>query len=149
VEPPAPRQPSAMLAGALGWMEWEHVALVVLVWTLLTAGSLAIVLRIVLALPADYFEVDQAPRTRWTVSRLARNLIGVLLIGLGTILAIPGVPGQGVLTILVGLFLVDFPRRRELEQALARRPGVLATLNQLRTRFQRAPLRPPPPRPES
>ena len=149
MEPPASRQSSAVVAGVLGWIEWEHVALVVLVWTLLTAGSLAIVLRIVLALPADYFEVDQAPRTRWTLSRLARNVIGVLLIFLGVVLAIPGVPGQGVLTILVGLFLVDFPRRQEVERALARRPGVLATLNGLRGRFHRAPLRPPPPRAES
>jgi len=50
-----------------------------------------------------------------------------------------------VLTILVGLFLVDFPRRQQLERALARRAGVLPALNRLRARFNRAPLRPPSP----
>jgi hypothetical protein len=45
---------------------------------------------------------------------------------------------------LVGVLLVDFPRRRRLEQALLRRPGVLPSLNRLRARFGRPPLRPPP-----
>jgi len=124
---------------------WEHLALAALVWVLLTAGSLAIVLRIVLALPEDYFEVDQPRLTSWTATRIARNGAGVVLVALGAVLSIPGVPGQGVLTILVGLFLVDFPRRQQLERALARRAGVLPALNRLRARFNRAPLRPPAP----
>ncbi len=133
-----------MLDSVPSWIEWEHLALVALVWVLLTAGSLAIVLRIMLALPEDYFEADQPPLTSWTVTRLARNGTGMVLIVVGAVLSIPGVPGQGVLTILVGLFLVDFPRRQQLERALARRPGVLPSLNRLRVRFNRAPLRPPP-----
>jgi len=133
-----------MLARVLSWIEWEHLALVALVWVLLTAGSLAIVLRIVLALPEDYFEVDQPPLTSWTATRIARNGAGVMLIAVGAVLSLPDVPGQGVLTILVGLFLVDFPRRQQLERALARRPAVLPALNRLRVRFNRAPLPPLP-----
>ena len=134
-----------MLDRVPSWIEWEHVALAALVWVLLTAGSLAIVLWIALALPEDYFEVDQPPLTSWTAARLARNGTGIVLILVGAVLSIPGVPGQGVLTILVGLLLVDFPSRQRLERALARRPGVLPALNRLRVRFDRAPLRPPPP----
>jgi hypothetical protein len=133
-----------MLDHVPSWIEWEHLALAALVWVLLTAGSLAIVLRIVLALPEDYFEADQPSLTSWTLTRLARNGTGMVLIVVGAVLSIPGVPGQGVLTILVGLFLVDFPRRQQLERALARRPGVLPSLNRMRVRFNRAPLRPPP-----
>jgi hypothetical protein len=134
-----------MLDRVPSWIEWEHVALAALVWVLLTTGSLAIVLRIALALPEDYFEVDQPPLTSWPATRIARNGTGMVLIAVGAVLSIPGVPGQGVLTILVGLFLVDFPRRQQLERALARRAGVLPALNRLRARFGRAPLRPPPP----
>ncbi len=134
-----------MLERVLAWIAWEHLALAALAWALLTAGSLAVVLRIVLALPHDYFEVDASPRTAWTAARVARNVAGILLIGVGTVLSFPGVPGQGVLTVLVGMFLVDFPRRQQLERALARRPGVLPALNRLRARFDRPPLRPPPP----
>ena len=134
-----------MLDRVASWIEWEHLALAALVWVLLTAGSLAIVLRIVLALPEDYFEAEPSPRTPWTAVRTARNATGIVLIVVGAVLSIPGVPGQGVLTILVGLLLVDFPRRRPLERALARRPSVMPALNRLRVRFGRAPLRPPPP----
>ena len=133
-----------MLEGVLARIAWEHLALAVLAWLLLTAGSLAVVLRIVLTLPQDYFELDASPRIGWTAARVARNVAGVLLIGVGTVLSFPGVPGQGVLTVLVGIVLVDFPRRQQLERALARRPGVLPALNRLRARFDRGPLRPPP-----
>ena len=125
--------------------EWKHVVLVALGWALLTAGSFAIVLRILLALPPDYFESQRALDTRWTAVRLARNAAGLVLIAVGLILSIPGVPGQGALTVLTGILLVDFPRRRSLERALVRRPGVLPALNRLRARFNRAPLRPPRP----
>ena len=120
-----------------------HVVLAVVVWVVLTAGSLAIVLRVVLALPADYFERAPEVRRPWTPARIARNLAGLLLIAVGAVLSIPGIPGQGVLTMLVGVLLVDFPQRRKLERALLRRPGVLPTLNRLRARFARPPLRPP------
>jgi hypothetical protein len=117
--------------------------LAVVVWVVLTAGSLAIVLRVVLALPPDYFEREPELRRPWTPARIARNLAGLLLIAVGAVLSIPGIPGQGVLTMLVGVLLVDFPQRRKLERALLRRPGVLPTLNRLRARFGRPPLRPP------
>lgn len=132
------------LAGLLAWIEWHHLGLAALVWVTLTAGSLAVVARIVVTLPEDYFERTSTVRTPWTARRVVRNVAGVVLVAVGAALSIPGVPGQGVLTILVGLFLVDFPRRRQLERALARRPGVLPALNRLRARFERPPLRPPP-----
>lgn len=125
-------------------LSWQHVAVAALVWVVLTVGSLAVVLRIALSLPEDYFEADQGRRPPWTARRMVRNAMGIVLIAVGAALSIPGVPGQGVLTILVGLFLVDFPRRQQLERALGRRRGVLPALNRLRARFGRPALRPPP-----
>src|SRR5262245_58516492 len=126
---------------------WKHVALVVFGWALLSAASFAIVLRILLTLPPDYFESEGTPATSWTAARLARNAAGLVLIAVGLVLSLPGVPGQGLLTVLTGILLVDFPRRRSLERALVRRFGVLPALNRLRARFNRPPLRPPrPPR---
>ena len=121
----------------------EHVLLAAGVWLLLNLGSLALVLRIALALPEDYFESDAPSRTRWTIARVFRNLGGVALILVGAALSIPGVPGQGLLTVLAGVLLVDFPGRRRLERMLVGRRGVLLALNRLRTRFGRPPLRPP------
>ena len=121
----------------------QHVVLAAAVWVLLTAGSLAVVLRVVLALPADYFETDVPARLAWTARRVARNLAGLVLIAVGALLALPGIPGQGVLTMVVGVLLVDFPRRQQLLRGLLRRRGVLPALNRLRSRFGRPPFRPP------
>jgi len=121
----------------------EHVLLAAGLWVLLNVGSLALVLRIALALPEDYFQQDAPGRTRWTLVRVGRNLAGLALVLVGAVLSIPGVPGQGLLTVLAGVFLVDFPQRQRLERVLVRRRGVLSALNRFRARFGRPPLRPP------
>jgi hypothetical protein len=45
------------------------------------------------------------------------------------------VPGQGILNILLGIMLLDFPGKRSLEYRLVSRPQVLSTINKLRHRF--------------
>jgi hypothetical protein len=128
---------------ALGAVDAGDVLLAIGVWVALTLGSLLIVLRVILALPADYFERGPDVGRSWTLRRVARNVAGVVLIAVGAVLSVPGIPGQGLLTMLVGVVLVDFPGRRRVERALLQRPGVLASLNRLRVRFGRPPLRPP------
>jgi hypothetical protein len=71
-------------------------------------------------------------------------LLGILLIAVGVVLSVPGIPGQGVLTILLGVMLVDFPGRWKAERWLVSHPGVLAAMNTLRRRFGKPPLREPP-----
>jgi hypothetical protein len=124
-------------------MDLQHVVVAAAVWVLLTVASLAAVLRVVLALPVDYFEAAPTAPPRWTVRRLGRQLAGLVLIVVGALLSIPGVPGQGLLTMLAGVLLVDFPGRHRLERVLIARRGVLPTLNRLRARFGRPPLTPP------
>ena len=59
---------------------------------------------------------------------------------LGVVLALPGVPGQGLLTIFVGILLLDIPGKRRFELKIIRRPGVLKYVNRLRDRFNKPPL---------
>jgi hypothetical protein len=80
------------------------------------------------------------PLVLHVLALFAKNVAGVLLVGLGLIMAVPGVPGQGLLTALIGLSLVSFPGKRRLERRLIRRPVVLRAINRLRHRFQRPPL---------
>jgi hypothetical protein len=63
-----------------------------------------------------------------------------LLVALGIVLSLPGVPGQGLLTVLLGLMLLDFPGRRRLEQKLLSRPSIVNAINHLRARFGKEPL---------
>lgn len=106
------------------------------------AISLAIVALIVVKIPAHYFRKDHSPEFlsgRHPAIRLfgllAKNVLGVLLVALGIVMSVPGVPGQGILTILLGVMLLDFPGRRRLEYKLVSRPQVFKTINKLRHRF--------------
>jgi hypothetical protein len=98
-------------------------------------------------LPATYFLdrherglwIDQHPIVRW-LGIILKNALGWALIALGAVLSLPGVPGQGLLTILLGVMLIDFPGKRTLERRLIGRPGVLDRVNRLRARFGRRPL---------
>ena len=106
------------------------------------AVSLAIVSFIMVKIPADYFRKD-TPRELWSdkpplvrfLGIFAKNLLGLLLVALGIVLSIPGVPGQGILTILMGIMLLDFPGKRDLEHRLVSQPRVLKAINKLRHRF--------------
>ncbi len=119
-----------------------------LVWLAATAVTLAVAALIVVRLPPTYFSEDEAHHADrvlpWRSPRaLAQNFFGLVLVVLGLLMSIPGVPGQGLLTVLIGLMLLDFPGRRRLEKALARRPSILAAMNGIRARFGHPPLLPP------
>jgi hypothetical protein len=109
--------------------------------------SLCAVTVVLIRLPVDYFRGPEPPPfwpgvsgwLRW-VARILKNVLGAVLVALGIILSVPGVPGQGMLTILIGMMLMDFPRKRNLEKRIIARPAVYRTVNRLRGYFRRPPL---------
>ena len=131
-----------MLRDVFGSITWQSVLVGVLLFVVTFTISLAIVSFIVVRIPPDYFHKDH-PRylfaERHPVVRflgvLAKNILGVVLVVLGILMSIPGVPGQGILTILLGIMLLDFPGKRTLEYKIVARPQVLRTINKLRHRF--------------
>lgn len=111
------------------------------------AINLGIVSLILVKIPSDYFKSsrsgkflkDSSPVVR-VLAIVGKNLLGVLLVLLGVVLSLPGVPGQGLLTILLGIMLLDFPGRRRFERWLVGRPAVFKAINKLRHRFSKPPL---------
>ncbi len=103
-------------------------------------GTLVAIPWVVARLPVDHFAPDRAPRPpRGFIVRLARNLLGVALIAAGVAMLV--LPGQGILTLVMGLALTDFPGKRRAELRLVRRPSVRASLQWLRKRRGTPPLR--------
>lgn len=128
-------------------LTWSKVLLGALVLVISFAFSTMIVSIIMVKIPANYFHsdyehhflTDKHPVLRWTVI-IIKNIIGVLLILIGLVMAFPGVPGPGVLTILIGLILIDLPGKRKLEALIIERPTILSAVNKLRTRYDKPPL---------
>jgi hypothetical protein len=128
----------------LTWGQWTALAVGMFVLTCL--ASLAAVTLVVVRLPQTYFRQDHSsaagehhPIRRW-VRLIAKNALGALLILLGLALSLPGIPGQGILTILIGVMLVNFPGKRRLERKLVALPRVLSTINGVRAYFGKPPL---------
>ena len=116
------------------------------IFALLFTISLLAICLVAVLLPTAYltnerspFWPDKPPLVRW-LGIIAKNLLGLLLIAIGAVLAIPGIPGQGLLTILIGLLLLDIPGKHRLVQNLLRRPRLLKAINRLRAWFSRPPL---------
>jgi len=133
----------------MNWMPTlETVLWAAGVWAATTAATFVIVAAVVATLPITYF-LDEAAAAAgkrsawWIAGRIARNVGGVVLIVIGAALSIPGVPGQGLLTLLAGIVLVDFPGRHRAARALARWRGVLPAMNRLRAFLGQPPLAPP------
>ncbi len=100
-------------------------------------------------LPVDHLRRETATafegRPRWqrVLLKIAKNMIGLFVVVLGVALSLPGVPGQGLLTILVGVMLLDLPGKQRFERRLMTKPSVFTAINAIRARFGRAPLLPP------
>ena len=132
------------------WSEGHRWA----VWTLvaLSFGSLVVsgvlVSAVLLRLPVDHYS-RSAPPPRASdagiVSAFAgglwlivRNAFGWVFIAAGVAMLV--LPGQGLLSILAGLVLVDFPGKRRFERRLLASPVVRQGMNWLRRRAGRPPL---------
>jgi len=131
----------------VNWPAWSDVLLAAVVFAVLSVGGLAVTGLVLVRLPADYF-CETSARGFWVdrhaliraTALILKNLAGVLMVALGIVLSLPGVPGPGLLTILLGLMLLDFPGKRGLERWLVSRPPVFGLINGLRRRCSRPPL---------
>lgn len=64
--------------------------------------------------------------------RLIKNVVGVVFVATGIVLLIT--PGQGVLTLILGMMLLDYPGKKKIERKLLSYPPVLKLINSLRRR---------------
>jgi hypothetical protein len=111
----------------------------------LALASVAVATALVVSLPPTYFldgptpggRREPVPVVRWAV-RVVKNVLGAFLLVAGSLMLFT--PGQGVLTVLLGLLLLDLPGKRALERRLVSLPRVHQALNRLRARFGRPPL---------
>lgn len=128
-------------------LTWSKILVGVGLFLLSLAFSFASIAFVMVKLPAHYFSShytdDFLTGRKWYIrwsAMIFKNIFGVFLILLGIVLSLPGVPGQGILTILLGLIMLDIPGKRPLEARIIKRPAVHAAINNLRARFNKPPL---------
>jgi hypothetical protein len=121
------------------------------IWVLGIASAAMLVISamlipfLIVRLPADFYAENSHRRRIFQDRPLLRMAFLVTKNTLGAVLFITGVlllvlPGQGILTILAALALLDFPGKRSLEMRILHRPAIMKSINWLRQRAGRQPL---------
>jgi hypothetical protein len=109
-------------------------------------GSLVAIPFLVSRMRADYFVTSRPSLESWTgrhpvlriAARIIKNALGVALLAAGFAMLV--LPGQGVITMFLGLTLLDFPGKRRLELHIMRQRPVRHAINWIRTKAKRPPL---------
>ena len=131
-----------MLTIALDWLQTHTI---VLWWLgalsgLTFFGTLIVIPILVVRIPADYFtcayQRAHAHHGAWYYcGLLIKNVLGLLFILTGIAMLV--LPGQGILTILIGIMLMNFPRKRAFELRIVQQPTVLRAINWMRANAKR------------
>ena len=122
---------------------WDSIPADVLTWVSVLSVftflvSLILVPIICARIPANYFHSSRQPEARfrrlhplaYIIMWAVKNFISIILICGGLLMLV--LPGQGILTILIGVGVADFPGKYKLEKKLVSLPGVLKAINWVR-----------------
>ncbi len=120
------------------------------IWGFAASASLVMLLvgvivmpLVIILMPADYFvarrRIPVSSRTRLPfltrTLTAVRNLVGVFFVCIGLVMIVT--PGQGLLTLLAGLILMNFPGKYKFEKRIISKKSVYKTANWLRRKANR------------
>jgi hypothetical protein len=118
-------------------------------------GTLVALPILIIHIPADYFTRRKKPLKGLPQGHLVvrllilvfKNLAGIIFFLSGIAMLV--LPGQGVITLLIGLMLVNFPGKRDLELRIIEQRSVLRVLNWIRLKAGKQALKLPRKRPHA
>ena len=104
--------------------------------------TIAMTLWVIVKLPKDYFssprkEVTKKIGLQSVAIKIARNCLAVVLIVSGVVMLV--LPGQGLLTILIGVIVMDTSYKHHLEAKLMQQAKIKSALNKIRKRYNKQP----------
>ena len=107
-------------------------------------GTIVAIPIILNKLPANYFQHDL--EHKWmedyhpifrNIGLIVKNTVGLIFLLAGMAMLV--LPGQGLLTIVIGVSLIDFPGKRKLEHKLLTQPMIFQAMNSIRTKCSKPP----------
>jgi len=110
-------------------------------------GSLVVIPWVLIKIPPDYFLADKRKKCPWghcppiirLIVLIIKNILGVILMLSGIIMLFT--PGQGLLTIIGGIILMDFPHKYKLIRWIIKNSNILKFINKLRVKANQEPLK--------
>ena len=91
----------------------------------------------IIAIPSDYFINKKRVSTLrdnsillWVFYKIFKNIIGYIFIAIGLLALV--LPGQGILMILIGLMMSDYPKKFDLEKKIIKINTVRKGVNWIR-----------------
>lgn len=108
--------------------------------------SIVLIPWIIILLPSDYFAHPKRqkypwekypPLIKWSIL-LLKNMLGAIFVIAGIVMLF--IPGQGILTIVAGLVLVNFPHKYRIQKWIVRQAPVFKTINAIRRKAGKRPL---------
>ena len=135
----------AALATIQQWISVDVLVSLTVASVIGFVGSLIAIPWILIRLPSDYFDMrvprhwmkDHHPVLR-VIGLIIKNIIGMVFILAGFLMLF--LPGQGLLTMLIGISFMDFPNKRRLEARIVGQRTIFNAINAMRQRFNKPPL---------
>ena len=106
--------------------------------------SLLSIRWLVCMIPSDYFIKKEQSKFKsnypvaWIISSIIKNIFGYVLIFGGILMLV--LPGQGLITIFIGLMLSNYPGKYKIEKKIIAIPRIFKTINWLRKKSDEPPL---------
>ena len=111
---------------------------------ILLAFSIFMIPVLIVNLPSDYFKKQKKQMwpgviqsALYVIYLILKNLVGVVLILLGLIML--AIPRPGLITLLIGLVIIDFPGERKLLVFILRKTNAIKVMNWLRQKNNKPP----------
>ena len=127
-------------------LQFEWLVVIGIASAVMFLLSLVIVPIIIVRIPDDYFRRSERKIHPWAKHHpilrcslvIGKNILGLVLLIMGILMLV--LPGQGLLTMLFGIALMDFPNKYRLERRIVQIPSVLKSINWIRKKAKHKPL---------
>ena len=133
----------------IGWI-YAHQSILswLTVFSVLTfLGTLLVIPILIIHIPEEYFLHEKRnpavsrknhPGLRFLLL-IVKNILGAIFVIAGIAMLV--LPGQGLLTILIGVMLMSFPGKYALKRKIIMQKQIFKTINRLRVKANRPPIR--------
>ncbi len=126
----------------------EALIAITIISVVMFFGTILLIPIIIIRLPTNYFLHEEEhvwlaayhPVLRYA-GLVLKNTVGVIFLLAGIAMLV--LPGQGLLTMVIGVSLLDFPGKRRIEHRLLTKPMVFQAMNAIRQKFGKPPFSQP------